>query len=206
MKRVLVLVVALATSGCDCSLDEPLALGDQCELTSECDAPLVCRIARCRKECATSRDCAAGLLCVRDQNGDGACQLPAEKHCALASDCPAPLICAMGECRNECVMDVDCTPGQACVVSPGSDGGAPVACSGTGAGCGCYDLSEDRPCVYSTECPTGLVCASDQRCRPECDVDEATDALGSHPNCRFGTVCKTVAYDGGGVSDVCEFP
>lgn len=37
-----------------------LSQGSECELTSDCDAPLVCRIGRCRRECATSRDCAAG--------------------------------------------------------------------------------------------------------------------------------------------------
>lgn len=163
-------VVALLLAGCS-DPELPRALGEQCDLTSDCDAPLVCRLARCRKECATSRDCAAGLDCLLDNDGLGACQLPEETRCDRDSDCPDPLVCTMGECTNRCNCDPemdpcpDCPPGARCI---DDEEGARA----------CIDLSES--CVYGSECPNGQVCATDQRCRPECRVDE---------DCRYGTRC-----------------
>ena len=142
--------------GCE-SLSLPTPLGGQCELTSQCDAPLVCRLEYCRKECATSRDCGAGLNCVLDNAGLGACQLPEERRCDRDSDCPSFLVCRMSQCTNECACMADqpcpdCPPGAECLAQP--EGGN-----------ACIDSS--IACTYASRCPDGLVCV-EGRCRPEC--------------------------------------
>jgi hypothetical protein len=165
-----VLVLVLVLGSCrGLSLLDPL--GAQCELTSECDAPLVCRIGFCRNECATSRDCGAGLVCLLDNQGLGACQLPDERSCDRDSDCPDILVCRMSQCTNECncpdgeVPCADCVPGAACVTDTASSMR------------GCVDSA--RSCVWDTDCPTGTVCL-DERCRPECRVQA---------DCRSGLSC-----------------
>lgn len=144
--------------------DEPAAvgLGGQCDLNSECEAPLVCRLARCRRECATLRDCPIDALCVTDNESLGACTLPEEQSCTLNSDCPEPLRCAMGRCVNQCAADADCLAGARCQ---------------EGA---CIDPVEDA-CAVDSDCMAPLVCATDRRCRAECVVDR---------DCREGTACE----------------
>ena len=161
---------------------EPLSLGDGCDLPSDCDAPLVCRIGKCRIECINARDCAAGLNCIYDDQKLGSCQLPDEARCALNSDCTSPLVCAMGTCTNACATDEDCAPGATC----DSVDGVPS----------CVDHG-GKPCIYSSDCPMGNVCAVDQRCRQECTTDY---------DCRFGTSCVERDFVDFGISMVCEFP
>jgi hypothetical protein len=175
-----------------------LALGEECELNSDCDAPLVCRIGYCRVECSTSRDCAAGLDCLQDNDGLGACQLPAETTCTNDSDCPATLVCTMGECANGCGA---CTAPGPCRDCPA---GADCVRDDDGA-LGCFDPST-RSCVYSSECGfmgDEFVCAFDGRCRLECRSD---------CDCRNGEACRTRDFagenvDGGVVSGlICVLP
>ncbi len=149
---------------CGCAEEEPLlTLGAQCDLTSECEAPLVCRIGRCRRECATVRDCSIGALCAPDNEGLGACTLPEEETCVLDSDCPSPLVCAPSGCTNECATDADCTAGALCDPDTGR----------------CIDPVESS-CVLDSDCAPPLVCAPDGRCRDECR---------SSRDCREGTLC-----------------
>lgn len=163
-----------------CAPELPLALGDQCSLNSDCDTPLVCRIGFCRKECTTSRDCAVGLDCVLDNEGLGACQLPAEARCVRDSDCPSGLVCTFGECTNECGCQPDepcrdCPPGASCMLR--DDGTR-----------GCFDPST-QSCVHNSNCAANdqsFVCAPDQRCRVECRADS---------DCRFGDLCTMVSFD-----------
>ena len=160
-----------------------LSQGEQCELNSDCDAPLVCRIGYCRRECSTSRDCAAGLDCVEDNSGLGACQLPRETSCVRDSDCPESLVCTMGECTNECACPPDepcpdCPPGAACITR--TDGSQ-----------ACLDPST-RSCVWNSDCDVStneFVCAFDQRCRIECRVGVVPS------DCRFGDVCEELRFD-----------
>ena len=174
----LLCLLALTLAGCPTSLPE--ALGGQCQLNSECDAPLVCRIAFCRKECSTSRDCAAGLDCVHDNMGLGACQLVEELSCVLDSDCAENLVCTMGECTNECNCPDDepcrdCPPGATCVAR--DDGTR-----------GCIDKAT-RACVWDSDCEAtadSFVCAPDRRCRVACRDDG---------DCRFGDRCAQVSFD-----------
>ncbi|MCU0672316.1 MAG: hypothetical protein MUE69_05930 [Myxococcota bacterium] len=156
-----------ATSLLHGCVTEVSKLGASCERNTQCDAPLVCRLARCRQECASARDCPIGSVCVTDTLGVGACRLPDEASCVRPSDCPTPLVCLAGACTNECASDRDCAPGGLC---------DPEA--------GCVDLAE-RACVLDSECAP-LTCARDGRCREECANDR---------DCRVGSACVQGACD-----------
>jgi hypothetical protein len=172
-------VLAALSAGCD-SYVLPSALGDQCELNSDCDAPLVCRLGYCRRECSTSRDCAVGLDCIWDDQRHGACQLTTETACVRNSDCPSGLVCTMGECTNVCGCPPgepcrDCPPGASCVTNPDSTRS-------------CFDPAM-RTCVWDSDCPAtedSFVCAFDQRCRVECTTDA---------DCRFGARCTLMRFE-----------
>jgi hypothetical protein len=156
------LLVLLAASACE----PPVArsgTGVQCDLNSECEEPLVCRLARCRRQCATLRDCPLGARCVRDEQGLGACLLESEARCQLRSDCPAPLVCASGECVNECRDKRDCPPGAQCSEHDT-----------------CVQLEGTR-CAFDSQCTDGLVCGPEGRCRWACLGDR---------DCRLGEGCS----------------
>jgi hypothetical protein len=140
-------------------------LGEQCELSSECDTPLVCSLGRCRRECASTRDCPIGALCVRDQNDVGVCLLDDEGMCLRDGDCPGELRCLGGACSEACAGDADCAPGAICVGEIGERR--------------CANPS-GVACVRSAECEEGLVCAADGRCRPPCRA---------HRDCPPGSEC-----------------
>jgi alpha-tubulin suppressor-like RCC1 family protein len=149
-----------------CSERPDFTPGTECELNTECAAPLVCRLGRCRVECRARRDCAAGLECVRDDRGLGVCQLPEETECERNSDCPDPLVCRFGSCTNACVDDRDCISGARCVAGP--EGGR-----------ACRDQAEEQ-CERNSDCPVPYICAADEHCREECREDR---------DCRDGNVC-----------------
>ena len=104
--------VGLALGGC--ADEDSLALGAQCDLNSDCEAPLVCRLERCRNECTVSRDCPLGARCVVDNEGLGSCTLDREDDCTGAEDCPETLHCVVGACRNLCEGDDDCASDATC--------------------------------------------------------------------------------------------
>jgi len=158
----LLVLIGLAAG---CGEERPRVTGQGCDLTSECEDPLVCRLGRCRKECASRRDCAAGLRCVLDTEGLGACLFPDELDCALNSDCIQPLVCRTGMCTNACESDRDC-PGEAtCVEEEGAYA--------------CEEPVSDF-CVYDRACPEPLACGDDQQCRLECVEDR---------DCTFPRMC-----------------
>jgi len=158
--RLLATLVASALSVLalvSCSRPE-LNLGESCSLNTDCPSPLVCRLEVCRRQCVDSRDCGAGLRCLRfDGAASGGCQLPEESHCTLSSDCPVPLVCRFGTCTTACATDRDCLDGATCVAA--MDGSA--ACD--------EPLSE--LCIYNSDCPEPYVCAPEQVCREQCRED-----------------------------------
>lgn len=185
----LLTVILLASGGCQ-AYELPGAIGEQCDLNSDCDAPLICRFGHCRVECDSARDCAAGFDCLLDDQKRGACQLEIDLGCALNSDCTAPLICTMGECTNACACEAttacrDCAPGAACVTA---DDGSRA----------CLDTSTTG-CVYDSDCPSGPpfeICATDSRCRAACIEDE---------DCRNGEMCVNTTLGDGSMGPLCIF-
>ncbi|HJL19841.1 MAG TPA: hypothetical protein RMH99_29530 [Sandaracinaceae bacterium LLY-WYZ-13_1] len=149
-------VLAAGLFGC-----EPRrVLGDQCELSTGCAAPLVCRLSRCRRFCASARDCPFGSRCVLDQAGLGSCLLAEEDACDRDGDCPSPLVCIDDRCTNACEGDRDCATGASCV---------------EGA---CIE-AEGRACRASADCEGDTLCVAG-RCRAECAAER---------DCREGARC-----------------
>jgi alpha-tubulin suppressor-like RCC1 family protein len=144
----------LLLAACD-SPDPRATLGVQCTINSECGAPLVCRLGRCRAECRTARDCATGTVCLTDNQGLGACGLLVEDRCALSSECPDPLRCVDGTCLNTCEAS-GCLPGSRCDLEASPPACVPV---------------EGAPCGAGSPCAEGLVCHADGRCRLVCAAD-----------------------------------
>lgn len=189
MKQLILLGAVILATGCD--LEGRKAVAEACDLNSDCDAPLVCRLSRCRVECTTSRDCALGLDCIFDSNNLGACQVPDETTCMLNSDCTAPLVCRMGRCVNECADDRDCAPGQLCC--PGTD----ERCAAIPADANACFEPDRETCAYNTDCADGRVCTADGRCRLQCRE------LGTSRDCRAGEVCVQRGTMETGFSQVC---
>lgn len=158
------LFASMALLGCS---DRPeFAAGAPCSLSTDCDAPLVCRLELCRSECRDSRDCEAGFACVFDANGLGVCQVADDLGCVLSSQCAAPLVCREARCTNACSEDRDCPSGQAC-----REDGEGVR--------GCVE-DDAVSCLLNSECASPLVCAVDLRCREECQTSR---------DCFDGDVC-----------------
>ncbi|HJL20400.1 MAG TPA: hypothetical protein RMH99_32330 [Sandaracinaceae bacterium LLY-WYZ-13_1] len=177
MGRWLVVIGVLVVG---CGVEARGGTGVQCDRNGECAAPLVCRLARCRRECRTSRDCLGDARCVADERGFGACQLPDETSCSLDSECPSPLVCRERRCVNECAVEGsarDCPPGAVCRAVEG--------------GLGCVETVAEG-CDADRECAPGFFCASDGRCRPQCVTDR---------DCFRDTACRAgrcvPAGDGG---------
>jgi hypothetical protein len=95
-------------AGCE----QGAAIGTSCTRASECASPLVCRLGRCRSECAADVDCPIAARCLR-VSGAGSCSLIEETNCP-AQPCPTGTVCLSGECATSCATDVDC-PGGPCI-------------------------------------------------------------------------------------------
>ncbi len=148
--------VALGLALAGCSERPVLRTGEGCALNSDCESPLVCRLERCRRECASNRDCDIGSSCVFDEDGLGSCTVESEGTCTLTSECPEPLVCRFGRCTNECEADDDCPAGSACETRDGERG--------------CFDPAEED-CTLHSDCAETQMCAVDGRCREQCRED-----------------------------------
>ena len=168
MSRPALLALAALLASCAAELRKPR--GAACDLSSDCDTPLVCRLQRCRIECATSRDCTQRTQCLTDEAGLGACQLPDETRCALDSECTPPLVCGQGRCLNQCASDRDCLGGAQCLSAAG---GPDEPCAGDS--CVCRERAQVG-CLFDGDCRSGddprywLACIGGT-CRPECVTD-----------------------------------
>ncbi len=162
--------LALALVGCVGAGKQ--AAGEACGLNSECAAPLVCRLTRCRTECFETRDCPLGAGCVADEEGFGVCLLVDETECAQDGDCLPHLVCLDAQCVNECAEDRDCPPGTVC-----REGG-------------CEDPGRAMRCVYDEQCLAPFVCdPAAGVCRAECVGDRDCLEL-------VGTTCQTETVEG----------
>lgn len=94
--------------------------GVACARGSECASPLVCRLERCRVECAANRDCPAGARCFVGASGVGACSLDVDERCGAAGNaCPTGLLCLGGRCVETCTSPADCPADGECRATSG---------------------------------------------------------------------------------------
>ncbi len=90
-----------------------------CQLHSDCPAPLQCIYQRCRNGCEMDSDCPRGSFCVTDEaTGGRGCRVDLGE-CQVNSDCTEGgvlnLVCAADlYCRPQCRVDWDCPGGQEC--------------------------------------------------------------------------------------------
>ncbi|HJL14315.1 MAG TPA: hypothetical protein RMH99_01595 [Sandaracinaceae bacterium LLY-WYZ-13_1] len=178
MRRAVATLLLLA-AGCE----SPETLGAQCDVNSDCEAPLVCRLDRCRRACVRTRDCPTRLACVLDEQGRGGCLLEEEARCVQASDCPEGLVCRFGRCTTECESDDECVPPTRCFEDPES---------GTNA-CFAGDV-EPTACQRDGDCEGLQRCFADGLCRPRCLADR---------DCGRGEACRTA--DGDLRNNACVF-
>jgi hypothetical protein len=88
--------------------------------------------------------------------------------CVLNSDCNQPLACTMDKCHDACHTSADCAPGQSCITASDQS----KVCQ----------LPSEKRCIYNSECPPGLMCATDRQCRNQCQ---------GNADCVSGQVCTT---------------
>jgi len=88
--------------------------------------------------------------------------------CILNSDCNQGLVCTWGKCHDACHTSADCPAGQSCVTSKDQSN----VCQ----------LPGEMYCIYNHDCPTGLICGVDQKCRKQCQVDV---------DCPYGQICTS---------------
>lgn len=157
--------VVLALGACQ----SQAAIGASCARSSDCSAPLVCRIDRCRSECVENRDCPLGTDCLLDQSGLGACSVPADRGCGSGgSVCPAPLTCVNDHCVNTCTDVTQCPDDGQCL---------PVA----GAGIS-FCFAPDR-----SDAGTPADAGSDTGSDADLDATTQSDAGDAGPFCASGT-------------------
>jgi hypothetical protein len=157
----LLLLTCFTLSLCAAGCAPTLSPGAPCAFNSDCDAPLLCRNARCRIACVEARDCGPGLRCVQAAEGPS-CTIESEESCDAANPCPGALRCVFGQCRSECITDGDCSRDGVC----DADGSCLEARSGLDASVMRMDAGPPPDAPACTPAP--MVCASGiiERCDP----------------------------------------
>jgi hypothetical protein len=87
----------------------------------------------------------------------------------MNSDCQNPLSCTFGTCHSACKEARDCPdPNQLCVRSPAGN-----VCT----------LPTEEKCGLNSQCPQGLYCAKDLKCRVQCQDDRDCTAITPTQTC-----------------------
>lgn len=204
---LIILIVIVGLFGAGCGDEETTPQNTEpdasppisCRESSECPDNLVCRTSVCIPgpaceditECAESENCTDGF-CVYDP-----------EVCIEDAECLVDQICQLGQCRDGCRTNADCSPTdecnedhmcvrQACTDIPCEEGfdcdeetGECIlrACDG-----GCEEplmcrVSDDQcvECLDDDDCGTGEHCPEDGFC--------AEDTCETHDDCEEGTFC-----------------
>jgi hypothetical protein len=161
----------VAAAGCSSDSSSAAAireaeLAEACLINTDCKSPLVCAFKKCHVQCTTSRDCPMSERCVSSDKPFFVCQLPGEEKCSYTSQCPGAEVCgADGKCRDQCMVDRDCTQNQKCAQRTCAEpeeldpsGRLPTAST---------TVANGQPCSYSADCATPLVCRQGN-CAAEC--------------------------------------
>jgi hypothetical protein len=128
--------------------------------------------------------------------GSGSAKPAPGMGCALNSDCAAGLTCTFGLCHAACVVNGDCPTGELCVKSDAVAGDAGSVDAATVNVC---QLPKELKCVYNSNCMAPLICARDQECRNQCQMD--VDCV-SPQVCTTSKVCALTSQLAPGTNDV----
>lgn len=157
-----IVLAALFTGGASvgalvgCS-GKQLSLGRSCTLNSDCTDPLSCKFGKCHRQCAETRDCSTGEVCIK-VDGIGVCQSISELTCTDTEGCPSPLVCGPSNtCGSVCREAADCLGGQSCLASVCVEVSTPVidAAGGGDAGSGTTDTARDLADTGAADAATG---------------------------------------------------
>jgi hypothetical protein len=208
---------------------ELATLSGDCLVNSDCASPLVCVFERCHVECITTRDCEGELRCIGAQEPDRVCQLESETPCATSIDCAEGLICgADGECRDQCQSDAECIGEQLCTKGVCAEPseldeagnlpelGGPATCRlnsdcSEGLRCAAHqclpECESDRDCSAGERCDDGACRdAAPSECRQDDDcATSGQSCVGGHclcacqkdVDCAAGQTCNGCACQGG---------
>lgn len=153
----------------------------ECQLNSDCRAPLVCVESHCQEECVHQVDCLRGTHCTIEM-GYGRCEIDVpldltSAPCGTTTSCPdAAQACRDHTCWDPCTTGADCVPGSYCrngvCANPGSPG---------------FGYGFRRPCTAASDCATGEICASDHgsesACRRPCAADAECEDVAATSHC-----------------------
>ena len=141
-----------------------------------------------------------GSLGLLSGCGSGSVKPTPGMTCTLNSDCAAGLTCTFGACHTACVANGDCPTGQLCVKSSVTgDAGANDAGTTNAHAINVCQLPTEKPCVYNSNCNSPLVCARDEQCRNQCQLD--VDCI-SPQVCTSSKVCALTSQLEPGTNDV----
>lgn len=157
-----------------------------CQGSEDCPAGDTCQQGRC-VQCTTDSQC-GGEVCR-----DGACVA-----CSTVETCSGDLVCntPVGVCQ-ECLVNLDCGPGSACVAGRCFAGCDLDDDCGSGAYCvahACVACRDNGDCSGGEWCDAGLCqpqCAVDANCSGGrvCDLDTRTCVLPCGTGCPTGQQC-----------------
>jgi hypothetical protein len=169
----------------------------------------VCRLGRCRVDCANDRDCAAGARCVFGAESAGACTIASEATCTSDS-CASGLVCTSAGCRDACT-DV-CRGGNVCqagICLPGDTDAGVIGDAGTAGAILCAhtsDCTAPRICVDTDlisicemPCTTGADCSGDVDCAAMPETGGGPDRL------VCGVDCDPITDEGCPIGTHCSF-
>ncbi len=132
--------------------------------------------------------------------GSGAVKPAPGMGCSLNSQCAAGLVCTFGACHTACVVNGDCPTGQLCVKTAAAGDAGTIDAGTVGASTmNVCQLPTELTCVYNSDCKSPLICARDEQCRNQCQLD--VDCV-SPQVCTDSKVCALPSQLVSGTHDV----
>jgi hypothetical protein len=177
----------------------PVAAGDDCTESFECDYPGSCIAAKCATVGAlddpcldTDGTCSAGLYCLTDGGDRGVCSAPVAAGAPCDPDferCESGYGCPSWEASPTCVqaigaLDEPCGP-DGCTDGLFCDGSLPGTCHAVGG--------DGASCAVHSACQPGLLCMTDDKCHPPGNVSEPC-AVFDHGTCNGDLFCAREGY------------
>ena len=124
------LLLLLTLGGCD---EE-----SSCSVHSQCGLGFLCRSSECVPKCDTYLTCGDGEVCVMDENGEGACEVPTADYCSVIAPMSVPEMGVYMPCPPEAdagmggAMEMNNTTAGGSTMGGATTGGATTGGATTG--------------------------------------------------------------------------